>query len=90
MFEARPSKPLVDCILKEFICFPIRKPFMHNLADGCRHLQGMGALEDVPSHIHAMGPSFDGIVSQGQGILLRKLLAACHYNGYRARSSNRS
>ena len=46
----------------------------------------MIALEDVAAHVQTTSAALDGAVCQGQGLILRQLLAAGDHNGHRAGS----
>ena len=59
-----------------------------HLADGLGHTGRTVGLEDISSHIHAMGAFLDRPVSHLQGLQLRKLLSSGDDDGDRACGSH--
>ena len=71
---------LVGCVLEELPCLSVGCALVNDHADSLSHLQRMGALEDVASHVNATCALADNVVCKVQSVALSKLLAASNNN----------
>lgn len=71
---------LVGCVLEELPCLSVSCALVNDHADSLSHLQRMGALEDVATHVNAACALADNVVCKVQSVALSKLLAASNNN----------